>query len=96
MMWHPLTRAPNRLLLVCNVCRASTPNVSSMLRGWEQSATWRGVYRCPACSGEGAPSILADLDLVIPSAPSNRALFTGEIPNGPRVAENRGDRRHEP
>jgi hypothetical protein len=41
---------PRTRIVICSVCRASTPNVSSLLRGWQQDASLsRRVYRCADC-----------------------------------------------
>jgi hypothetical protein len=47
--------------LVCCLCCASTPNVSSLLRGWKRHVS-RPSYRCATCA--------ADLPRVSPSAVS--------------------------
>ena len=48
--WVPLVRAPRTALVACFACRRSVPNVSSLLRGWQESGTRHRVYRCPACA----------------------------------------------
>jgi hypothetical protein len=50
LAWQPLKRHPSTVIVVCTVCKARTANASSLLRGWQQSGTWRLAYRCGDCA----------------------------------------------